>query len=198
MTPNTLSSTATANGVPPALAMQVALSSRSRGSEPFCSVTNFLIASTAPLRIFVPSVKLSPDIRVSAVNSIISASRYSRSDQLASRLLASSTIERPSGVSSFTDDCRAANVASCFDTPSIGMNSAAIRFPKVIVPVLSRIIVSMSPAASTALPDMASTLKRVTRFIPAIPIADNRPPMVVGMRQTSNAMSVAISNVTFR
>ena len=50
----------------------------------------------------------------------------------------------------------------------------------MIVPVLSRIIVSTSPQASTALPDMAMTLKRVTRSIPAIPMAESRPPMVVG------------------
>ena len=60
----------------------------------------------------------------------------------------------------------------------------------MIVPVLSRIIVSTSPQASTALPDMAMTLKRVTRSMPAIPMADSRPPMVVGIRQTSRAIKV--------
>ncbi|MNR20424.1 hypothetical protein D3C85_1372630 [compost metagenome] len=83
-------------------------------------------------------------------------------------------------------------------TPLTGTNSDAMRFPNVIVPVLSRIIVSISPAASTALPDIARTLYCVTRSIPAIPMADKSPPMVVGMRQTSSAIKVEISSFTPR
>ena len=49
-----------------------------------------------------------------------------------------------------------------------------LRSPTVIVPVLSRISVCTSPAASTAFPDMASTLKRTVRSMPAMPIADNK------------------------
>ena len=33
------------------------------------------------------------------------------------------------------------------------------------------------------------TLKRISRSMPAMPIADSRPPIVVGMRQTSSAIS---------
>ena len=40
--------------------------------------------------------------------------------------------------------------------------------------------------------DMASTLKRVTRSIPAMPIADSRPPIVVGIRHTSSAMRITV------
>ena len=73
--------------------------------------------------------------------------------------------------------------------PASGMNSAACRLPSVIVPVLSSSSVSTSPAASTARPDMASTLWRTRRSMPAMPIAESRPPIVVGIRQTSSAMS---------
>ena len=69
------------------------------------------------------------------------------------------------------------------------MNSSAMRLPKVIVPVLSSSSVSTSPAASTARPEVAMTLKRISRSMPAMPIADSRPPIVVGMRQTSSAIS---------
>ena len=51
-------------------------------------------------------------------------------------------------------------------------------------------MVSTSPQASTALPDMAITLNRVTRSIPAMPMADSSPPMVVGIRQTIRAIRV--------
>ena len=44
-----------------------------------------------------------------------------------------------------------------------------------------------SPAASTARPDMASTLRRTSRSMPAMPIAESSAPMVVGIRQTSSA-----------
>ncbi len=33
------------------------------------------------------------------------------------------------------------------------------------------------------------TLKRISRSMPAMPIADNSPPIVVGIRQTSSAIS---------
>ena len=67
-----------------------------------------------------------------------------------------------------------------------------------MVPVLSRIIVSTSPHASTAFPDMAITLNLVTRSIPAIPIAESRPPIVVGMRHTIRAISQEIGICTPR
>ena len=47
----------------------------------------------------------------------------------------------------------------------------------------------MSPAASTARPDIAITLAWIIRSMPAIPIAERSPPMVVGMRHTSKATS---------
>ena len=60
------------------------------------------------------------------------------------------------------------------------MNSTAWRLPSVMVPVLSSSSVFTSPAASTALPLMASTLCCITRSMPAMPMAESRPPMVVG------------------
>ena len=67
------------------------------------------------------------------------------------------------------------------------MNSLAMRLPSVMVPVLSSRSVSTSPAASTARPLMGITFLRIRRSMPAMPIAESRPPMVVGMRQTSRA-----------
>jgi hypothetical protein len=97
---------------------------------------------------------------------------------------------RPSGVSSPRLARYAARTSdSCVAAPTV-MNSDAIRLPKVIVPVLSRSRVSTSPAASTARPLIARTLKRVTRSIPAMPIAESSPPIVVGIRQTSSATRI--------
>ena len=50
----------------------------------------------------------------------------------------------------------------------------------------------MSPAVSTALPDLVMTFARSARSIPAIPIADSSPPIVVGIRQTNSEMNAAI------
>ena len=56
-----------------------------------------------------------------------------------------------------------------------------------MVPVLSKSKTSISPATSTALPDFAITLAFKARFIPAIPIAGSKPPMVVGIKHTNKA-----------
>ena len=63
-----------------------------------------------------------------------------------------------------------------------------MRLPNVIVPVLSSSSVSTSPAASTERPEVAMTLKRTSRSMPAMPMAESRPPIVVGMRQMSSAI----------
>ncbi len=42
---------------------------------------------------------------------------------------------------------------------------------------------------STARPDMASTLKRTSRSMPAMPMAESSPPIVVGIRVTNKAAS---------
>src|SRR5579864_1598210 len=99
---------------------------------------------------------------------------------------ASTTIERPSGVSSASDASCAASASSRSVTPGSGTNSEACRLPNVIVPVLSSSSVCTSPAASTARPDIARTLRCTKRSMPAMPIADSKPPIVVGMRQTSS------------
>ena len=53
----------------------------------------------------------------------------------------------------------------------------------------------MSPATSTALPLLAMMLAASARSMPAMPIAASRAPMVVGIRQTSSAISVGMSSV---
>ncbi|MNP52910.1 hypothetical protein D3C76_1473340 [compost metagenome] len=93
------------------------------------------------------------------------------------------------------EEIAAQAAVSSISMPPTGTISLAIRFPKVIVPVLSRIIVLISPAASTALPDIASTLNCVTRSMPAMPIADSKPPIVVGIKHTSSAISTGISKL---
>ena len=70
------------------------------------------------------------------------------------------------------------------------MNSTASRLPSVIVPVLSSSSTSQSPEASTARPERASTLRRTSRSMPAIPIAESSAPIVVGISATSRAISV--------
>ncbi|CUP44531.1 Uncharacterised protein [Segatella copri] len=61
-----------------------------------------------------------------------------------------------------------------------------------MVPVLSSKSVSTSPAVSTAFPDLVMTLARSARSIPAIPMAESSPPMVVGIRQTKRDKKAAI------
>jgi hypothetical protein len=109
--------------------------------------------------------------------------------------LASTTIERPSGVSSAREASWAASASSCSLTLRTGLNSVAWRLPSVMVPVLSSSRVSTSPAASTARPDMASTLKRTRRSMPAMPIADSKAPMVVGISVTNRATSTTMDMV---
>ncbi len=103
---------------------------------------------------------------------------------------ASSTIERPSGVSSASDESRAALTSCATSIAGIGTNSAAWRLPYVMVPVLSSSRTSTSPDASTARPESARTLRRTRRSMPAMPIALRSAPIVVGMSATSSAMSV--------
>ncbi len=120
--------------------------------------TYFLIASAAPFRISRPS-RLTPDMRVCAVNGTNAAWCAARSrPRMLYFCLASTTIERPSGVSSASDASCAASASAASVVPATGMNSVAWRLPSVIVPVLSSSRVCTSPAASTARPDIASTL----------------------------------------
>ena len=84
-------------------------------------------------------------------------------------------------------DSWAASASSSILTPVTGRNSVACRLPMVIVPVLSSSSVFTSPAASTARPDMASTLRCTSRSMPAMPIADSSAPIVVGISATTSA-----------
>ncbi|MNR17723.1 hypothetical protein D3C85_1344040 [compost metagenome] len=62
----------------------------------------------------------------------------------------------------------------------------------VMVPVLSNNSTSISPAVSTAFPDLVITLALSALSMPAMPMADNRPPMVVGIKQTNKAINEAM------
>ena len=96
------------------------------------------------------------------------------------------------GVSSAREASWAASASSSILTPGAGMNSVAWRLPRVMVPVLSSSSTSTSPAASTARPLVARTLRRIRRSMPAMPMALNKPPMVVGIRQTISDSSTGM------
>ena len=85
--------------------------------------------------------------------------------------------------------------------PGLAVSSPPIRDARSRLPPVSRARIigrsspgstSISPAVSTALPDLAMMLALRARSIPAMPMADNRPPMVVGMRQTKSEISAAM------
>ena len=95
----------------------------------------------------------------------------------------------PSGVSSASDASNAARTSRPASTPGAARKATAWRLPCVIVPVLSINSTSTSPAASTARPDVAITLACIILLMPATPTAESRPPMVVGIRHTSSAIS---------
>ena len=131
-------------------------------------------------------------MRVSAVKGMKRAAAAARScSRRSKRSFASTTIERPSGVSSASDESCAASASSRSSTPGTGRKRAAWRLPSVIVPVLSSSSTETSPAASTARPEVASTLRRTRRFMPAMPMAESSAPIVVGMSATNSAASTA-------
>ena len=191
--PSTLLSLATIRGVAPCCDNSSDFCFISSGKNPLLLKTKERIASTEPFLIFciLPSTVIStPLIRVCAVKGINSASIPARSrPRILNFSLAKTTIERPSGVSSLREDSCATLAISFKLTPSAGIKLVAIRFPKVIVPVLSNSKTSTSPAASIARPLVAITLCFISLSIPLIPIALSNPPIVVGMRQTKRAIS---------
>ena len=100
---------------------------------------------------------------------------------------------RPSGVSSAREASWAASARAPRVAHPLQVGSAvACRLPSVMVPVLSSSSTSTSPAASTARPDMAMTLAWIMRSMPAMPMAERSPPMVVGIRQTRSATSTVM------
>ena len=119
------------------------------------AIRDIRTASPAPLRI-LRSGRSTPLMRVCAVNGVkcIPSGASSLDPMVRPRKpnfsLASTTIERPSGVSSARDASWAASANSRGFTSPTGRNSTAWRLPSVMVPVLSSSSTSTSPAASTA------------------------------------------------
>src|SRR3954470_23543472 len=186
MIPSMRAPSDTASGVPPESPMRHAACTTSGGTVPPSFKTCSETASTAPfLTLRLPTS--APLIRVCALKGMNCATPLVSRPRIPYRSLSSTTIERPSGVSSARVASWVASARSDALTPGAGMRSVARRLPSVIVPVLSSSRVSTSPAASTALPLIASTFLRKSRSIPAMPMAESRPPMVVGMRQTRSA-----------
>ena len=130
----------------------------------------------------VPSARTTPLVRVSAVNGTTVATAGRRRDRRCRRGRPATSAEQSPGqlddrptfgrlvVERGQQRRPRGPRAPC--TPGSGTIREASRLPKVIVPVLSRRITSTSPDASTARPLMASTLKRATRSMPAMPMAE--------------------------
>ena len=193
MTPRTFDPSATRRGVPPWRATRLTASSTSRGKP---APTKSRTASGAPFRMRRPS-KSTPLIRVRAEKAMKDAPGRSARDRPRRPYdFASTTMLRPSGVSSASEASWAALAISSTVMPGAGRNAAAWRSPSVIVPVLSRRRTPMSPAASTARPLMARTFFWTMRSMPAIPMALSSPPIVVGIRQTRRATSTVVVKVT--
>ena len=195
--PSTLEPSTTRRGVPPCLAISSTAVLMLAGMLPDFDFTYSSIASLAPFLISLPSMSI-PLMRVSALKAIkVEPSEGRMSFPLMPKTcLARSTMLLPSGVSSAREDSMADTASSSLVTPSAGMNSVAILLPRVMVPVLSSRTTSTFPDASTALPLRATTLWARSLSMPAMPMAGKRPPMVVGMRQTSSATSTGIAKVT--
>ncbi len=193
MTPTSTPFSLTASGVPPERAMRSMAALSSAGAAAAVRPTSLKIASTAPLRqLSLPESR--PEIRVVALKGTGLESFGGVPVRPFSS--ARSTIERPSGVSSASEAIMAAWSAASARTPGAAITSVAMRLPWVMVPVLSSSRVSTSPAASTARPEVASTLTFSSRSMPAMPMAESRPPMVVGIRQMNSAPSTRGSSLT--
>src|SRR6266542_1557849 len=187
MTPRTLGPSATTSGVAPAFAIVSTVLRMSAGTTPPSCLMWASIASAAPFRTWRPFM-FTPLMRVCAAKGTkVAPSFWMSRSRIPYFSLARTTMLRPSGVSSAREASCAASARSRSAIPGAGKNCVAWRLPRVMVPVLSRRRTSTSPAASTARPDMAMTFFWIMRSIPAIPIADSRAPIVVGMRQTSRA-----------
>ena len=196
ITPITLAPSATTSGVLPLRDTLSTACCTGAGKLPPNASTWRRTASAAPLRRLrgpCGVARSTPLMRVWAVKGTNSASS---SAALRAgwpwRSCASATTLRPSGVSSASDASCAASASCWAVVPGAGKNSLAWRLPKVMVPVLSSSSTSTSPAASTARPEVAITLACIMRLMPATPMADSSPPMVVGIRHTSSAISTAI------
>ena len=107
--------------------------------------------------------------------------------------LAQSLFRKQAAVCFVLQGCRHANnrnadsPTSSSEYPSNAMNSMACLLPTVIVPVLSKRTTSASPAVSIALPDLPRFyFGKVGLWRP---MAGNKAPMVVGRRQTYNAIN---------
>ena len=159
---------------------------------PPLSRTHFITAAAAPLRICRPPSRSTPLIRVCAVNATKCAVLSSPGSPLAQPVRGLGEDDDGASLGGLVGEAGQLGGVGQLrvgSRPATGRNSAACRLPSVMVPVLSSSSVFTSPAASTARPDMASTLCCTSRSMPAMPIADSSAPIVVGIRQTSSATS---------
>ena len=200
-TPSSLLLCSTTSGVAPLRATVATRLERPSGRALPSLVNSRSMASGAPLRYRLPSGSSRPLRRVWAVKGMTLAPAVASAScgaSSASIFPPSSTMDFPSGVWSPKEAYMAARASSRGFTPGRGKNSDAWRSPMVMVPVLSSSRVSMSPASSTALPLLASTLAARARSMPAKPMAASSAPMVVGIRQTSSEISHGMGSSTLK
>ena len=111
---------ATTSGVPPLAGDALDRWREVAGIAPPCSVTQAVTASRRPCGSGARRPRSMPLIRVCAVNGTSSAAVRSGVDDRDASPSAKSTIERPSGVSSATEDSSAASASSSFRDPVHG------------------------------------------------------------------------------
>ena len=112
MTPKMFGPSATTNGVEPSRETRSTIASRSLGTVPPCSTAQRLTESPAPLRIWRGPMSR-PDMRVVAVKGTNTWSPSRWRSRMSKRSLASTTIDRPSGVSSASEASWATSATSC-------------------------------------------------------------------------------------
>ena len=191
MTPSSRSSLATASGVPPFWRCGRDLRDLARGSGPVAPgdmprpAAGHRTAARRPPTWRVrhrprpcgswPS-RSTPLIRVCAVNGMkLALSGVISRPRSPYFSLASTTMRAAFG--RFVGERRELRGVGQFalaDARQRERTPSPARLPSVIVPVLSSSSVSTSPAASTARPDIAMTLRCIRRSMPAMPIADKQ------------------------
>ena len=154
MMPMILLPSATTRGVAPSEATLFTSWLNSGGALPPLPLTNLRMASEAPFRIFRPSGRSIPLMRVWAVNgtNLASSGASAGEEPLFSYRC---TMLFPSGVASEAEAIAASLPTSEAEYFPTGKNVVAFLLPMVIVPVLSRSTTSTSPASSTAFPLLA-------------------------------------------
>ena len=203
MTPSSRPSLATASGVPPACAIRSAIAARARhpswrrrhvaAHRRRCRLPRHRRAPHRPR----PCGSTIPSISTPLIGSGPRRGRSARSSGAMSRprrpyfSLASTTIERPSGVSSASEASWAASASSLLG--DAGERQELGRLP--VAEGDGAGLVEQQRVDVARRLDRAARhrqhVERTSRSMPAMPMADSSAPIVVGIRQTSSATRTA-------